>query len=213
MCGGTPARLRSAPIRAGLSPRVRGNRPVTARCCRSRGSIPACAGEPPPDSAAPPSGRVYPRVCGGTDFREPNFGFNGGLSPRVRGNRYPRTGRPGHKRSIPACAGEPMTPLTAAKAFWVYPRVCGGTTCLPVNANPDEGLSPRVRGNRRPCRSRRRPQGSIPACAGEPDRPTSTSPTTRVYPRVCGGTHSRPQSGPASSGLSPRVRGNPTSSP
>ena len=51
--------------------------------------------------------------------------------------------------------------------------------------------------------------GSIPACAGEPDRAVANVQCYKVYPRVCGGTGvggSRAQIG---AGLSPRVRGNP----
>ena len=54
-----------------------------------------------------------------------------------------------------------------------------GLQCLPVEPTPAEraraiaeheawGLSPRVRGNRRPGRAARPAAGSIPACAGEP---------------------------------------------
>ena len=52
-----------------------------------------------------------------------------GLSPRVRGNQllvHPLADHPG---SIPACAGEPVTPVELDLAIG------------------DEGLSPRVRGN------------------------------------------------------------------
>ena len=66
VCGGTrPAPCRPAP-QTGLSPRVRGNPcrlPFLLTCWRS---IPACAGEPVPRLSRPQSGRVYPRVCGGT---------------------------------------------------------------------------------------------------------------------------------------------------
>ena len=54
--------------------------------------------------------------------------------------------------------------------------------------NDRAGLSPRVRGNLQV------PEGvvdafrSIPARAGEPTRPFTTSMVRRVYPRACGGT-------------------------
>ena len=138
-----------------------------------RGSIPACAGEPSfrPKSARP--GRVYPRVCGGTERSTSahacnpglsprvrgNFSFRNasGLSPRVRGNHLSQRRVRAADGSIPACAGE-----------GVYPRVCGGTVL--------HGLSPRVRGNRCPPVRGNLSSGavgaycsrSIPACAGEP---------------------------------------------
>ena len=145
------------------------------RTC-SRGSIPACAGEPPGAARIPLPRKVYPRVCGGTIPSNIDGTPVQGLSPRVRGNR----------------THEPVN--TARLTGWVYPRVCGGTCGMDVR------LCLRL-------------IGSIPACAGEPDRNRSVSrilnirglsprvrgnlaptpyrrPTiqARVYPRVCGGT-------------------------
>ena len=131
---------------AGLSPRVRGNLCFTQFASR-KGSIPACTGEP-----------------GGWPQRSDQ-----GLSPRVRGNRasikpgrlatvYPRVygGTAGRLRSalrrdgsIPACTGEP-----SAHCF-----------DMPL----EQGLSPRVRGNR--------------FSRGGPGKPCAA-----VYPRVYGGT-------------------------
>ena len=71
-----------------------------------------------------------------------------GLSPRVRGNPatgHPRTPKQG---SIPACAGEPYIASTLRACCRVYPRVCGGTPRSIEKTRRDEGLSPRVRGNR-----------------------------------------------------------------
>ena len=132
-----------------------------------------------------------------------------GLSPRVRGNL--RGANPGAipRRSIPACAGEPEIVGGAAEFGKVYPRVCGGTAYPAPTELRIDGLSPRVRGNRRRPPVRRRQPGSIPACAGEPLRRAWAADRARVYPRVCGGT--MPTNSPVASapGLSPRVRGNP----
>ena len=70
------------------------------------------------------------------------------------------------------------------------------------------GLSPRVRGNRWACPSRAACAGSIPACAGEPQRPGAGIRPQGVYPRVCGGTLSITILNGGRWGLSPRVRGN-----
>ena len=74
--------------------------------------------------------------------------------------------------------------------------------------NPDNGLSPRVRGNppARPVSAS--PPRSIPACAGEPLRRPAPIPAPRVYPRVCGGTELKELLRAEAKGLSPRVRGN-----
>ena len=55
---------------------------------------------------------------------------------------------------------------------------------------------------------RRLPDGSIPACAGEPRCLRLLSDRPRVYPRVCGGTVSEASATVTARGLSPRVRGN-----
>ena len=73
----------------------------------------------------------------------------------------------------------------------------------------EQGLSPRVRGNRRPMEQAAGHIRSIPACAGEPPTLLTYGPSIGVYPRVCGGTTSCNLTPTPVSGLSPRVRGNP----
>ena len=112
--------------------------------------------------------RVYPRVCGGTDANGITIRTLKGLSPRVRGNQTPTKLLHKHIGSIPACAGEPPMGSTYEESSKVYPRVCGGTGISTLLGHVNEGLSPRVRGNRG-IRERGLPRtGSIPACAGEP---------------------------------------------
>ena len=108
VCGGTGVQLRRKAIRDGLSPRVRGNRPLAGRPRENAGSIPACAGEPSTVHTPRLSRSVYPRVCGGTKPLTTRKAWWKGLSPRVRGN-LPLSGvLPVCTRSIPACAGEPF---------------------------------------------------------------------------------------------------------
>ena len=168
VCGGTRRRFRNGKAVKGLSPRVRGNRYSEVIRMARKGSIPACAGEPPRRPGATPAGRVYPRVCGGTReaTRQPQAAR--GLSPRVRGNPawWGRTACA--SGSIPACAGEPVRPGRAYLGVQVYPRVCGGTRSDLEHGGNDSGLSPRVRGNPQSRAPAHRPAGSIPACAGEP---------------------------------------------
>ena len=68
VCGGTSRLWQVVMSRWGLSPRVRGNHNRIWGCAQSKGSIPACAGEPPGSSSSPRRIRVYPRVCGGTPW-------------------------------------------------------------------------------------------------------------------------------------------------
>ena len=86
VCGGTTSRAPCFPTRRGLSPRVRGNPVPSVAVGAPVGSIPACAGEPPPDSAGGFVHMVYPRVCGGTSAGKRFRSHYAGLSPRVRGN-------------------------------------------------------------------------------------------------------------------------------
>ena len=112
-------------------------------------------------------------------------------------------------RSIPAYAGEPPISLCSISRYRVYPRVCGGTAHRRGKAAVGQGLSPRMRGNRRLPPSSELSARSIPAYAGEPHKVPVIDQMQQVYPRVCGGTQKVRQSSPTSQGLSPRMRGNP----
>ena len=208
VCGGTVSGLVFQADCGGLSPRVRGNPRPVRRGVVNRGSIPACAGEPPGSAWVFGLFPVYPRVCGGTRSANGIHRHSQGLSPRVRGNpAHGHVERP-QDRSIPACAGEPHSARRNESPDRVYPRVCGGTCLMLWRLCVLRGLSPRVRGNHRLlCTVCPWPR-SIPACAGEPRCAGLDCDRTRVYPRVCGGTGRRPTLFAVELGLSPRVRGN-----
>ena len=87
--------------------------------------------------------------------------------------------------------------------------MCGGTNLWPSSSTFCAGLSPRVRGNRGPRADAIAHDGTIPACAGEPDTLTILAAATVDYPRVCGGTNDPANRQGSGTGLSPRVRGNP----
>ena len=200
--------LRCTPRMAGLSPRVRGNRDRVYVKSLTRGSIPACAGEPQRLQPNRSLFQVYPRVCGGTQQTAGRNLYHLGLSPRVRGN-LARTWRASWaRRSIPACAGEPVGFPSPYEGNRVYPRVCGGTDSRSTPLQTPPGLSPRVRGNRQRLRRRTDGRGSIPACAGEPAVSMAAWMRASVYPRVCGGTYYITIKICCQAGLSPRVRGN-----
>ena len=159
--------------------------------------------------AVPATGlAVYPRVCGGTWRSYSRFAVAGGLSPRVRGNRFAAGVGERGDRSIPACAGEPDDVEQRGNDQEVYPRVCGGTAYAAGFVAAPKGLSPRVRGNPPLARHLARFVGSIPACAGEPLSVSQRVSAPTVYPRVCGGTDGDTANAKMLDGLSPRVRGN-----
>ena len=188
VCGGTDW-IKSFDLDGvGLSPRVRGNRGFVLDAPSTRGSIPACAGEPQGANCRTDRVGVYPRVCGGTASAEAARARVQGLSPRVRGNHDEQGDQRPFDGSIPACAGEPGPARRPRPVERVYPRVCGGTELRNSCARLIAGLSPRVRGNPQGAHVPDRGVGSIPACAGEPRRRGGDDPVSRVYPRVCGGT-------------------------
>ena len=113
---------------------------------------------------------VYPRVCGGTQRMLTERNIRPGLSPRMRGNPIRARNADHAQGSIPAYAGEPFARYARRCAGWVYPRVCGGTRFYQNGKFRSAGLSPRMRGNRRP-------EGRQPVCDG-------LSPRMRGNPRT-----------------------------
>ena len=87
--------------------------------------------------------------------------------------------------------------------------MCGVTTGFQTTSTNTRGLSPRVRGHQSALPLQNVQSGSIPACAGSPNRKTATFKHRRVYPRVCGVTWGISHPSSPCSGLSPRVRGHP----
>ena len=207
VCGGAWYRDCRRVLPGGRSPRVRGSLLRRSRVDRSRGSIPACAGEPADLGILSFCRRVDPRVCGGAEGGHAFEDAVEGRSPRVRGSRRSSRLGPWSTRSIPAGAGEP--PHRGPRRGWrrVDPRVCGGAEVAHRGGDGAAGRSPRVRGSRRLNAAGLGHRGSIPACAGEPARPTQGRPLKRVDPRVCGGAVRCAVCGDRIWGRSPRVRG------
>ena len=200
---------RNVALSMGLSPRVRGSLTQQHGPTLSLGSIPACAGKPMRAQGRHRQTWVYPRVCGEAAHGLAIPAYAKGLSPRVRGSREDIVSHLRVAGSIPACAGKPRWLATQKASSGVYPRVCGEAPLPSESLMPGQGLSPRVRGNRRPRGGEAVPAGSIPACAGKPFTVVEPSAHRWVYPRVCGeafGTVENPMRG---LGLSPRVRGSP----
>ena len=130
-----------------------------------------------------------------------------GLSPRVRGKRYPPPSHRPDSGSIPACAGEAGGDSSGLYAWGVYPRVCGGSPRCGLSLTTARGLSPRVRGKRELEWRWVVVSWSIPACAGEARCGGGGGHAGGVYPRVCGGSDPQFHQPLIGVGLSPRVRG------
>ena len=91
----------------GLSPRGRGNPPLTGGRLLSYGSIPAWAGKPDPYGKDSYKTAVYPRVGGETRLVSLSQALVRGLSPRGRGNPESNSCPASCVGSIPAWAGKP----------------------------------------------------------------------------------------------------------
>ena len=208
MRGGTRTRLFAMSTMADLSPHARGNPGRTANEVWLTGSIPACAGEPHCQTSENIDPWVYPRMRGGTEQHDLDQVVGQGLSPHARGNRLLHDSSQRTLGSIPACAGEPCTPVAGVSPPQVYPRMRGGTVSLTIGTNSFKGLSPHARGNHISLLFEHAGRGSIPACAGEPVGDKRTQTRHGVYPRMRGGTNSSSSTARALEGLSPHARGN-----
>ena len=193
----------------GLSPRVRGIQRPGAASPLSRGSIPACTGNPVCRRCIIVFIRVYPRVYGESGESEGQPLRQQGLSPRVRGIPGRLVALPILSGSIPACTGNPSARYPPPLAGEVYPRVYGESAGRQARSRLLRGLSPRVRGIRRRATSRCTAPGSIPACTGNPNGHVEAVPQEKVYPRVYGESMTTCCSIRTGTGLSPRVRGIP----
>ena len=138
----------------------------------------------------------------------PTSGISEGLSPRVRGNLSQIFCQCTSIRSIPTSAGKPVHTRIRLRTHGVYPHECGETSARPPGRPHQQGLSPRVRGNRT-CRLNITVFiRSIPTSAGKPSTMVSHQRGSRVYPHECGETLRRSTPDSSNCGLSPRVRGN-----
>ena len=207
--GGTSRTAALDCYNSGLSPRARGNRVRPQVEDADPGTIPACAGEPSSSVVRSRWQRDYPRVRGGTRSARSRAVLSSGLSPRARGNRSTSHRAGCGIGTIPACAGEPLSPCRLVAILRDYPRVRGGTGFGSGPRDPVMGLSPRARGNLLHSLDDTQISGTIPACAGEPGNRSAWKPSDWDYPRVRGGTFVQRISRGLDEGLSPRARGNP----
>ncbi len=133
----------------GLSPRLRGNPAALATGNPAARSIPALTGKPRVRSVPSMPRRVYPRAYGETAMVARVAAGTRGLSPRLRGNHYDPLVASQCRRSIPALTGKPLVSSLRPADARVYPRAYGETQGHKAADTLRQGLSPRLRGNRR----------------------------------------------------------------
>ena len=110
-----------------------------------------------------------------------------GSSPLARGKLSALAELGSAFRIIPACAGETATTLTGRETHPDHPRLRGGNSGRSKRSRPGVGSSPLARGKLTGLLSHHRPQGIIPACAGETDHCHPGSSPSRDHPRLRGG--------------------------
>ena len=170
----------------GSSPRMRGK--LFHNCsvlCFVR-IIPAHAGQTMVAGRHSTPSTDHPRACGANAWRRDCRRAIYGSSPRMRGKPEHRHPGHGHRRIIPAHAGQTDLDKFYGDVNADHPRACGANgEALHVKRRLD-GSSPRMRGklghrHRRYGRAR-----IIPAHAGQtrPRPRTPVSPTD--HPRACG---------------------------
>ena len=193
----------------GSSPRVRG-KPVGERGrCFAGGLIPARAGKTQRACLPASTRTAHPRACGENAQCSPRGWDRCGSSPRVRGKPEPRDDRRGVGGLIPARAGKTRTRATSPTAPWAHPRACGENLTALTAELAMFGSSPRVRGKRKPPRSRGRVGRLIPARAGKTVDRVHAGLQSRAHPRACGENGSGRGLFTCAVGSSPRVRGKP----
>ena len=186
MYGEPAATLWHGPCADGLSPRVRGTRGRERTGAGPGRSIPACTGNPHHPRTRTGRSAVYPRVYGEPFFCRSYTLASSGLSPRVRGTRYRRTGFVVSMGSIPACTGNPPRSASLPSGHGVYPRVYGEPAPIERRNQTEYGLSPRVRGTLHIVNGLVPHIRSIPACTGNPLAGHHPRLCRVVYPRVYG---------------------------
>ncbi len=147
--GAAPRMTTTASLCSGRSPRARGSRSTRSLLAKSRGSIPACAGQPrsaPVPIFAP---WVDPRVRGAAQENRLIGRCRRGRSPRARGSRANDIFCDHAKRSIPACAGQPYGWTLPTPRIGVDPRVRGAADRPRHAGAAYRGRSPRARGSRK----------------------------------------------------------------
>ena len=130
----------------GSSPRVRGTRSRPRSRRSASRFIPACAGNAVAVPGDLEEAAVHPRVCGERGCTASTAATVCGSSPRVRGTRLYARAVLGHRRFIPACAGNAARRKRGARTTPVHPRVCGERSGRRNDRPGADGSSPRVRG-------------------------------------------------------------------
>ena len=170
----------------GSSPHVRGTPSSVGVSRRSRGIIPACAGNTCHARPRYAAGRDHPRMCGEHFGPFLHLRYEWGSSPHVRGTRVRLLYMQHWHGIIPACAGNTMSAVSCIRWAWDHPRMCGEHIVAADLVIGCLGSSPHVRGTPSSVGVSRRSRGIIPACAGNTCHARPRYAAGRDHPRMCG---------------------------
>ena len=140
------------------------------------------------------------RSCAGLTRRE-------GPSPHARGRLVRCRQRARRQGTIPARAGETAPTPNRARTGRDHPRTRGGDPSRRKRSCGRSGPSPHARGRRVRRVVELRPEGTIPARAGETSSTSSATRGRRDHPRTRGGDSPRYSSHLPATGPSPHARG------
>ena len=166
-CGANTWALTGSIKEDGSSPRMRGK--LFHNCsvlCFVR-IIPAHAGQTRSDYQNGDTQPDHPRACGANARRRDCRRAIYGSSPRMRGKPEHRHPGHGHRRIIPAHAGQTSPHAIMPPRSTDHPRACGANYNGTYSTFDDLGSSPRMRGKRQADRRGRGPDRIIPAHAGQ----------------------------------------------
>ena len=171
--------------------------------------IPAHAGQTRSDYQNGDTQPDHPRACGANARRRDCRRAIYGSSPRMRGKPEHRHPGHGHRRIIPAHAGQTSPHAIMPPRSTDHPRACGANYNGTYSTFDDLGSSPRMRGKRQADRRGRGPDRIIPAHAGQTRIRQCSTRTDPDHPRACGANNDFLVQLGAMVGSSPRMRGKP----
>ena len=186
MGGENPVQQGALGLVAGSSPHGRGKRVrLPGRLLPGR-LIPAWAGKTLSAGASPSKGRAHPRMGGENCPRDGNQRRIRGSSPHGRGKPSTWTGRPSHRRLIPAWAGK--TRAIATQRGWrgAHPRMGGENRGSVSVSMVGTGSSPHGRGKHKELTYILGVRGLIPAWAGTTALSGQSHSSGPAHPRMGG---------------------------
>ena len=169
--------------------------------------IPAHAGQTRSDYQNGDTQPDHPRACGANARRRDCRRAIYGSSPRMRGKPEHRHPGHGHRRIIPAHAGQTSPHAIMPPRSTDHPRACGANAKQTAEGAALTGSSPRMRGKLTLRRRHDHCERIIPAHAGQTDLDKFYGDVNADHPRACGANDRTPLETLTIFGSSPRMRG------